>query len=148
MGADREIVRDRLSRIRRYLGDLRSMSDITGEAFKTNRERQYAVLHALQLAIEAAIEIGTHICSADNLGVPSSYAEAFDLLEQGLVIEPALAVKLRAMARFRNRIVHFYWDLDLDDIYRILQEHLGDFQDYLSAIELYLEPTATNPGNG
>lgn len=142
MGSDREIVRDRLARIRRYVEDLRSMSDITREAFKANRERQYAVLHALQLAIEATIEIGTHICTADNLGVPASYAETFDLLEQGRVLDPILAGKLRAMARFRNRIVHFYWNLDLDDIYRILQSNLGDFQDYLGAIERYLEPPA------
>lgn len=139
MGADKEIVRDRLARIRRYVGDLRSMSGITLEAFKTNRERQYAVLHAMQLAIEATIEIGTHICSADELGVPGSYAETFDLLEQGCVLAGPLAAKLRAMARLRNRIVHFYWEVELEELYRILKEHMGDFDAYLVAIERYLE---------
>ena len=55
MVADPEIVRERCGRIRRYVKDLRDMSHITAEAFKQNRERQYAVLHALQLAIEACI---------------------------------------------------------------------------------------------
>jgi len=140
MVADVEIVRERSGRIQRYVRDLRSMADISPDAFRQNRERQYAVLHALQLAVEASIEIGTHICSADGLGIPASYAETFDLLEKGGVIDRPLATKLRAMARFRNRIVHFYWEVDLDEVYRILKEHLCDFDEYLTAIEYYLEP--------
>jgi len=143
MVADREIVRERCGRIRRYVKDLRALSQISVAAFKQNRERQYAVLHALQLAAEASIEIGTHICAADGLGIPSSYAETFDLLEQGCVVDTGLADKLRAMARFRNRIVHFYWEMDLDELHRILTEQLTDFDQYLAAIELYLKPSTT-----
>ena len=138
MVADVDIVRERCQRIRRYVSDLRDMSDIELEAFRRNRERQYAVLHALQLAIEAAIEIGAHICSSDAIGVPASYAETFDLLERGGVVDAGLAGKLRAMARFRNRIVHFYWDVDLADVHCILQTGLNDFDAYLEAIEHYL----------
>lgn len=77
MVADTEIVREREQRIRQYVKDLRGFADISLEEFRRNRERQYAVLHALQLAIEAAIEIGTHICSADALGAPATYADTF-----------------------------------------------------------------------
>ena len=52
MVADIEIVRDRESRIRGFVRDLRDMGDVSESAFLANRERQYAVLHALQLAIE------------------------------------------------------------------------------------------------
>jgi len=138
MVADTEIVRDRESRIRRYVADLRDMSAISDAAFLENRERQYAVLHALQLAIEAAVEIATHICAADNLGMPSSYAEAFDLLENARVVDSALADDLRRMARFRNRIDHFYAQIDLGLVYRLLQDRLRDFDRYLVAIEQYL----------
>lgn len=138
MVADAEIVRDRASRIRRYVTDLRDLSAISEAAFLENRERQYAVLHALQLAIEASVEIATHLCAADNLGLPSTYAEAFDHLERSAVIDATLGGQLRAMARFRNRIVHFYGDVDPRFVYRILQERLGDFDGYLAAIERYL----------
>lgn len=138
MVADREIVTSRCARIRRYVSDLQNMSELTPAEFKANRERQYAVLHALQLAIEASIEIGTHICSADNLGTPASYAETFDLLEQSGVVDSDLAVNLRAMARFRNRIVHFYWEVNLDEVYNIIKSHLPDFSAYIAAIERYL----------
>lgn len=138
MAPDAEIVRDRLNRIRRYVGELRGFAKIEKADFLVNVERQYAVLHALQLAIEACIEIAMHICSADGLGVAASYAEAFDALERAGVLDPPLAAEARAMARFRNRIVHFYWDVSLDEVYRILQERVGDFDRYVAAIERYL----------
>jgi uncharacterized protein YutE (UPF0331/DUF86 family) len=136
--ADTEVVRDRESRIRRYVADLRDLATISETAFVENRERQYAVLHVLHLAIEAAVEIATHICAADDLGTPSSYAEAFDLIERANIVDAALADDLRRMARFRNRIVHFYGEIDLRIVYQVLQERLADFDRYLAAIERYL----------
>ena len=44
MVADAEIVRNRESRIRQYVSDLREMAAISEAAFLQNRERQYAVL--------------------------------------------------------------------------------------------------------
>lgn len=141
MVADTEIVRDRESRIRTYVRDLREFARISEPEFLANRERQYAVLHALQLAIEASVEIATHICAADNLGVPSSYAEAFDLVEKAAILDGALAEQLRRMARFRNRIVHFYGEVDLRTVYGLLKDRLEDFDRYLTAIERYLART-------
>ena len=138
MIADAEIVRDRESRIRRYVSDLRDMAEISEAAFLENRERQYAVLHALQLAIEASVDIATHICAADSLGIPSSYTEAFDLLEHAGIIDGVVAEDLRGMARFRNRIVHFYGQVDLRLVHGLLHTHLDDFDRYMGAIERYL----------
>jgi uncharacterized protein YutE (UPF0331/DUF86 family) len=138
MVADAEIVRDRESRIRGYVKDLREFARTSEAAFLENRERQYAVLHALQLAIEASVEIATHICAADNLGVPSSYADAFDLIERAALVDSVLAQQLRRMARFRNRIVHFYGEVDLKQVYGVLQDRLEDFDRYLMAIERYM----------
>ena len=138
MVADLETVRDRESRIRGYVRDLREFARISDADFRQNRERQYAVLHALQLAIEASVEIATHVCAADGHGVPASYAEAFGLLERAGIVDAPLADDLKRMARFRNRIVHFYGDLDTTEVYAILQQRLGDFDRYLAAIERYL----------
>lgn len=138
MVADAEIIREREQRIRQYLKDLERFGDLSLEEFRRNRERQYAVLHALQLAIEAAIEVATHICSGDALGVPSTYADTFRLLADAGILSSDLTANLQRMAQFRNRIVHLYWDVDLDQVYAILQDHLGDFDRYLHQVETYL----------
>lgn len=43
------------------------------------------------------------------------------------------------MARFRNRIVHFYGRVDLRMVYDMLGQRLTDFDRYLAAIEGYLD---------
>jgi uncharacterized protein YutE (UPF0331/DUF86 family) len=138
MAPDPEIVRDRIHRIRRYVKDLDSFSRISKDDFLQNTERQYAVLHALQLAIEASVEIAMHICSADGLGVPSTYAEAFVYLEREKILDSSLGDDLRAMARFRNLVVHAYADVDIARVYEILTTRVKDFSRYLVAIEQYL----------
>ena len=138
MVADRRKVEDRIDRIRRFKRDLVAFGSISRDEFRANRERQYAVLHAMQNAIEGCIEIASHIVSADRLGAPADYAHLFSLLEENRVIPSSVAEVMRQMARFRNRIVHLYWDLDLDLVYEYLTGRLGDMDAYLTAVEKYL----------
>ena len=53
MVADPEIIRDRANRVRRYVKDLHAFAEISQQDFARNTERQYAVLHAFQLAADA-----------------------------------------------------------------------------------------------
>ena len=138
MVADRRKVEDRMDRIRRFKRDLEEFGRISREAFRTNRERQYAVLHALQSAIEGCLEIASHIVSADRLGAPTDHAHLFTLLEENRVIPSGVAEAMRKMARFRNRIVHLYWDVDLNLVYDYPTGRLGDLDSYLATIEEYL----------
>ncbi len=41
---------------------------------------------------------------------------------------------LRAMARFRNRLVHVCWDMDDRRIHEYLQKGLGDIESFANAI--------------
>ncbi len=138
MVADVEVVRDREARVRRFVADLRDFAAISEAGFLENRERQYAVLHAVQLAIEGCVDIATHICAADDLGAPSSYAEGIDLLQGAAILDAGLANDVRRMVRFRNRIVHLYAEVDLRMVYGLLRDRLGDFDRFLAAVERYL----------
>lgn len=138
MVADIETVKSQISLIRTYLKDLKALSRIELADFKTNRERQLAVMHALQLAIEGCLNVGAHIISADELGAPSDYADIFEILAKAKIIDADFAGKMKKMARFRNKLVHLYWDIDQEQIYNILRENLTDFDEYLKYISLYL----------
>lgn len=54
------------------------------------------------------------------------------LTEHG-VLRPQSKDALRAMARFRNRLVHLYWDVDDQRVYEYLQEGLGDIEQFREA---------------
>lgn len=138
MVADIETVKSQISLIRGYLKDLKVLSRIELGDFKNNRERQLAVMHALQLAIEGCLNIGAHIISADELGAPKDYADIFELLAKAKIINADFADRMKKMAGFRNRLVHLYWDIDLNQLYNILKNNLTDFDEYLKAISTYL----------
>lgn len=42
------------------------------------------------------------------------------------------------MARFRNRLVHMYWDIDDEAVYTFLQSSLSDLQDFASSIAQWI----------
>ncbi len=43
------------------------------------------------------------------------------------------------MIRFRNRVLHVYHDVDAQEVYRILTEHLDDFRMFISdALQIVL----------
>lgn len=91
MVVNRETVEDRIDRIRRYQRDLHDFAQISREDFGGNRERQYAVLHAMQNAVEACIESASHIVSADKLGVPRDYPSLCTALEHHHILPMAVA---------------------------------------------------------
>lgn len=44
------------------------------------------------------------------------------------------------MAKFRNRIVLFYDEVDDKEVYRILQDNLEDFNSFMRQIRKFLNP--------
>ncbi len=42
------------------------------------------------------------------------------------------------MARFRNRLVHLYWDVESEAVYEILQTRLDDFEQFKGYALAYL----------
>ena len=42
------------------------------------------------------------------------------------------------MARFRNMLVHIYWDVDDERVYTILHENLDDLRAFVRAIGVLL----------
>lgn len=60
------------------------------------------------------------------------YADTFLVMMEEDFFQKEFAKKLMQMARFRNRLVHIYWKIDVDLLYTILQEDLADFERFLT----------------
>lgn len=140
MSSDKDIVKDRLSHIKDKTNKISIiLKNVSLESFKANFEKHYAVLHLLQNCIEASSDIASHICSFDQLGVPSTYSEAFELLGQNKVISNTTSREMQESVRFRNRIVHLYNIIDLEIIYQIATTKLNLFDVFCAEIVDYLK---------
>lgn len=89
------------------------------------REARF-IEHTLQLAIQAALDVASHIVSARRLGEPETNRALFDLLGRERLVASNLADSLHAMAGFRNVLVRGYAEVDLEVVQDILDNHLDD----------------------
>lgn len=93
-----------------------------------NLDAQDVIVLNLQRACEAAIDMAMHLVRIRQLGLPKTSAEAFTLLEQGGVIVPMLAERMRKMVGFRNVAVHDYRELDWAILKSIVTRDLQDIR--------------------
>jgi uncharacterized protein YutE (UPF0331/DUF86 family) len=92
------------------------------------------VEHTLQLAIQAALDVASHIVSDERLGEPATNRDLFDRLATGGWISKELAAKLGDMAGFRNVLVHGYQDVDLDIVVDAATNRLEDLTVFVTAV--------------
>lgn len=134
-----ELLRQRAGEIREAQAALREYIEAGREEFLRNRQISDAAKYRLLLAIEACIAICNHLAARIAHKAPTTFAECFEILEEQAIISHALCRKLAEMSRFRNLLVHGYWKVDDEQIHRIIQNDLGDLDDYLQSVQTYLE---------
>ena len=104
------------------------------EEFLENFTKQDSVILNIQRAIQAAVDMATHIVRVKKLGIPQNSAEVFRFLEQEHIIETALSERLQKMIGFRNIAIHDYQKLDLDIVVSIIEKRLDDLQRFKTEV--------------
>ncbi len=97
------------------------------------REERFAA-HTLQIAIQAAQDIASHIVSDENLGEPETNRELFELLHRESWISAELATVMQRMIGFRNTVVHGYQRFDPRILQDIVINRLDDLLAFVTAI--------------
>jgi len=136
---DQDIIVRLLSNVEGFVSDLRAATDITHEHFLQDIRSQRFVERTLQVAVEASMDVAHHIISDERWREPDSYADAFVVLAENSVISSEAAGRCRLMAQFRNKIVHYYEKVDPEQVFAIFSGHLGDFDEYVKAVRLWLQ---------
>jgi uncharacterized protein YutE (UPF0331/DUF86 family) len=147
---DRPLVEKRLAIIDTSLAELRRLAQVDRIDVDI-RERRF-VEHTLQVAIQAALDVASHIVSDRRLGEPATNRDSFLLLERDGWILSELRGPLADMAGFRNVLVHGYDEVDLAIVRDVVTNHLDDLARFAEGIRRKLaddEPTpaATEPPN-
>jgi len=115
--------------------------EILGRLSKTDMKKYLedpvligSMRYYLQVSIECCLDVASHVISSERFRAPKDYADTFNVLEEKKIIEPELAHRLRQMAKFRNRLVHLYGEIDDRAVYRIACEDLNDIQTFRDSI--------------
>ena len=148
MTLDQSRVRQFLAGMRDRVARLREIATEGPDAFRDDFRSHHAAMRLLQISIEDMINIGSHIIARRSYRAPKDFADVFRVLNEEGIISSDAAGRYARMARFRNRLVHVYWDVDLDQVYSVLNSDLGDFETYAESVaRLFLEETSAGPGD-
>lgn len=90
------------------------------------------------VAIESAIDICNHVISQNGYRAPEDYGDTFRILGEQGAFDKDFISDLKEMAKFRNRLIHLYWEVDDEQLHEILQLRLDDFKRFLNDIALFL----------
>jgi uncharacterized protein YutE (UPF0331/DUF86 family) len=96
------------------------------------------VEHALFIAIQSLLDLGSHILADLEIRNVSDYRDVILKLGQAKVIPLHFAEAIADMSGFRNRLIHEYEDIDPSRVHHFLQNRLKDIEDFIRYIREYL----------
>ncbi len=127
-------IRERIQYIETALARLETLRTLPEEAFLGDFRNVEAAKHLLQTAIEAMMDIASHIAARRRLGVPREGGEMFRRLGEAGLLPPERVPTYIRMVRFRNLVVHLYHEVDPRRVYEILQTGLDDLRGFIAEV--------------
>jgi len=88
----------------------------------------------LQVSIECCLHVANHVIASERFRVPKDYADSFKVIEEEGLIKSKLGKRLQQMAKFRNRLVHLYGDIDDSNVHRYINNDVKDLVEFKSII--------------
>jgi uncharacterized protein YutE (UPF0331/DUF86 family) len=138
-----ERIKEHLKYLNKYCLLLADIQKKNHEDFLKDPILQGSAERFLQLAIESCLNIGNRILSLHQFekptDTPETYADIFIQLKNLGVIDKVFCDRLVKMAKFRNRLVHLYWEIEKDKLYEIIQDNSEDFSIFQQNILAYLK---------
>lgn len=125
----REDVESKLDIIPENLEKLRVLGAMSYGEFISDFRNIDSALHRLQISIQALVDLGGYIIASLGLRTPGTSGEVIDILVEHGLLPKDQRDRHISMIQFRNRIVHFYNNIDLKILYKILQEELVDIRE-------------------
>jgi uncharacterized protein YutE (UPF0331/DUF86 family) len=125
----REDVESNLDIIPENLEKLRVLGAMSYEEFISDFRNIDSALHRLQTSIQALVDLGGYIIASLGLRTPGTSGEVIEILVERGLLSKEQRDRHVSMIQFRNRIVHFYNNIDLKILYQILQEELVDIRE-------------------
>lgn len=135
LNLEKDVIIKRIEGIEAELIELKKLGAQELPEFTGGYGWKLAQFH-LHRALEGVFNISSHILSRIPGATATQYKEiALKMGEYKLVSDEFAKTELVEMAKYRNRLVHFYAEISAEELYKIIQENLGDFEVFLKFVK-------------
>ena len=124
----------KFSKLDGYIKLLKIIAKTPREDFLRDKIIIGSAKYYLQVSIESCLDVANHIIASERLRPPRDYADTFVVLAEEKILPDRLCQSLRLMAKFRNRLVHLYGEVDDSYVYQFMMQDLGDIIEFKNNI--------------
>jgi uncharacterized protein YutE (UPF0331/DUF86 family) len=135
---NREYLLEQFELIEEYLRRARRNAALSQEEYLADSTAIDASVRQLTVLFETSHNIAKHLSSRFGWRLSSSKAEAFEILAEQGVLPPDLCQSFREASRFRNLVTYQSARVEEALVYKILQDHLGDFERFTVLVARWL----------
>ena len=135
---DQEKMVKLVSELRKSVARLTDIAKLPQDEFLNDPDKIGSTKYHFIVAIESSIDMCNHIISRNGYRIPEDYGDTFRVMGEVGALDTDFSDDLRNMAKFRNRLVHLYWEVDDQQLYEILQNRLVDFKKFLDSLASFL----------
>ena len=128
-----------ISELRKSVSRLQKLKETGRQTFLNDPDKIGSAKYHFIVAIESSIDMCNHIISRNGYRVPEDYGDTFKVMGENGAFDFEFSEQLVKMAKFRNRLVHLYWEVDDARIYKILEENPKDFIKFTKSIARFLK---------
>jgi uncharacterized protein YutE (UPF0331/DUF86 family)/predicted nucleotidyltransferase len=136
---DVEVIQQRLGALEEFVAHLEEMRSRSLEEWREDVVARCATERALEVAIQRALNIATHVLTADFAIPADDYTGVIRALGKAGVLPADFAERFTAMVSFRNVLTELYVEVDPVKVYEHLQRDPEDIRFFARCIVEYLE---------
>ena len=138
---DRDVVLAKVAAIQRCLKRIKETTRLDPNSIDDIDKQDIFILN-LQRAVQAAIDLATHIVASEGLGLSDTIKDNFKFLKNAGIINEELTLRMESMVGFRNIAIHDYQAIDRDILKSILSNNLKDLEDFYTTVLLHFKVAA------
>ena len=139
---DKDVVLAKVAVIQRCLKRIRETTQMDSGSLDDVDKQDIFVLN-LQRAVQAAIDLTTHIVASEGLGLSDTIKGNFKLLQNAGILAEDLMRRMESMVGFRNIAIHDYQAIDKGILKSILVNNLKDLEDFYTVVLLHFKMVST-----
>ena len=120
-----------LSEISLAKAQLEELQALSEPDFVRDKHKVASAKYNFIVVIEGCIDLCNHIIAQNNFRAPVDFADTFRILGENGFFDDEFVTELVKMAKFRNRLVHIYWEVNSHELYNILLGRLTEVQRFI-----------------
>ena len=134
----KRVVSDRLGWVDQMLAEIRNLPLDSRQVFMQDRRNIWSAESCLRRALEALFDVSRHIAAKGFGKGVTEYKEIATVLHKSNVISKEDLHLMQKLAGYRNRLVHFYHDVNPDELFDICTLHLGDIERMANSLRTWI----------